>query len=147
MEHDEEVVAVPAAGRKVNHVHDAVGLLEQVEGPLVLLSLDELVGRVVELGEHNGDFVLANAQLLVVVAVEGVVLPIDRLRKIRPNGRALLLVARRKVALPLLARRVARPHTSLARVLLPAPRVRGLGPAGTYTAGGVAAAAGAEAFF
>lgn len=73
VEHDEEVKLVPAAGFKIDHVHDPVGLLQQIERPLVLLALNESIGTVIELGEDYGDLIFADAELLVVMLVERVV--------------------------------------------------------------------------
>ena len=41
VEHDEQVIHVPPALSKVDGVHDPVGLLEQIQGPLILVFLDE----------------------------------------------------------------------------------------------------------
>ena len=74
MKHHEKVKFVSAARFKIDHIHNAVGLLQQVEGSLVLLTLDEAVSAVVQLSEHDRDFVLRDTKLLIVVLVEGVVL-------------------------------------------------------------------------
>ena len=73
VEHDEEVELVPTAGFKIYHVHNPVGLLQQIERPLVLLALNEAIGTVIELGEDYGDLIFADAELLVVMLVERIV--------------------------------------------------------------------------
>lgn len=65
---------VPSALLEVDYVHDAICLLQEVQGPLILLALNEAIGTVVELGHHDGNLVLAHPQLLVVVLVERIVL-------------------------------------------------------------------------
>lgn len=78
MEHDEEMVLVTTASVKINYVHDSVRLLKKVERALVLLPLNELVGRVVQLRHDDGDLVFGHAQLFVVMSIEGVVIVIKR---------------------------------------------------------------------
>ena len=73
MEHDKKVEFVATARVKVNHVHNAVGLLKQVQSALVLLPLNESIGAVVELGHHDRDFVFAHPQLFIIVFVESIV--------------------------------------------------------------------------
>jgi hypothetical protein len=70
----EQVEFVATAHIEVDDIHDPVGLLQQVEGLLPLLSLDELGRRVIELPQDDGDFILGDAELLVVVLVKGVIL-------------------------------------------------------------------------
>ena len=49
MKEDKQVELVSSAHLKVNHVHYAVSLLQQVQCLLPLLSLDELNRRIIEL--------------------------------------------------------------------------------------------------
>lgn len=56
MEHHEQLKPVAPTTREVNHVHDPVGLLEQVQRFLKLFAFDELVRRVVQFSQHNRDF-------------------------------------------------------------------------------------------
>ena len=74
MEENEDVELVALADVEVDYIHDSVCLLEEVEGLVVLFFLDEGNGVVVEFCQHDGDFVLGDAQLLVVVLVKSVVL-------------------------------------------------------------------------
>ena len=48
---------VSAARFKIDHVHNSIGLLQQVKSPLVLLPLDEAVSAVIQLSQHDRDFV------------------------------------------------------------------------------------------
>lgn len=73
MEHYEKVIFVSSACFEVDYVHDSVCLLEQVESALVLLSLNEPVGTVVELGHHNRNLILRDAEFFVVMLVECVI--------------------------------------------------------------------------
>ena len=83
MEHYEKVKLVAPAGFEIDHVHDTIRLLQEIQSTLVLLSLDEAVCAVVELGQHDRDLVFGDAKLLIIVLIEGVVLV---------NGRILALV-------------------------------------------------------
>ena len=67
------MVAVSSAHVEVDHVHDTVGLLEEVEGSLVLLSLDELVGAVIEFSQNDRDLVFTHAEFLVIMSIKRVV--------------------------------------------------------------------------
>ena len=58
VEQDEQVEAVSAAQVEVHHVHDPVRLLQQVKRLLVLLPLDELNARVIQLSKHYRNLVL-----------------------------------------------------------------------------------------
>lgn len=78
MEHHKELVFVAAALGEVHDVHYAVRLLKQIQRPLVLLALDELVGRVIKLREHDRDFFFTHSELLVVVLVECLGFSIER---------------------------------------------------------------------
>lgn len=68
------MVFVSSARVEINHVHNAVGFLKQVKGALILLSLDELVGRVIEFGHYNRNFVFTDSELFVIVTVESIIL-------------------------------------------------------------------------
>ena len=57
MKHDEKVKFVSAARFKIDHVHNSIGLLKQVQSPLILLALDEAVSAVIQLSQHDRDFV------------------------------------------------------------------------------------------
>ena len=57
MKHDEKVEFVSAARFKIDHVHNSIGLLKQVQSPLILLALDEAVSTVIQLSQHDRDFV------------------------------------------------------------------------------------------
>ena len=70
---------------EINDIHDTVGLLEQVECPLILFSLDKTVSAVVQLSQHDWDLVLADTQLFIVVLIEGIVL-VERGRGVSPGG-------------------------------------------------------------
>jgi hypothetical protein len=70
----EQVKFVPTAHIEIDDIHDPVCLLQQVECLLPLLSLNELGGRVIKLPQDYGDFILGDAELLVVVLVKGVIL-------------------------------------------------------------------------
>ena len=74
MKHHEKVEFVSAARFKIDHVHNSIGLLQQVKSPLVLLPLDEAVGAIIQLRQHDRDFVFGDTELLIVVFVECVVL-------------------------------------------------------------------------
>ena len=65
---------VSATRFEVDYVHDTVSLLKQVQRPLVLLSLYEAISAVVKFCHYYWNLVFGDAQLLVVVLVEGVVL-------------------------------------------------------------------------
>ena len=70
----EQVEFVAAAHIEIDDIHDPVGLLQQVESLLPLLSLDELGSRVIKLPQDYRDFILGDTELLVVVLVKGVIL-------------------------------------------------------------------------
>ena len=70
----EQVEFVATAQIEIDYIHDPVGLLQQVEGLLPLLSLNELGGRVIKLPQDNRYFILGDTELLVIVLVKGVVL-------------------------------------------------------------------------
>ena len=43
MKHDEKMILITPAWYKIDHIHDAIGLLKQVERTLILLTLYKLV--------------------------------------------------------------------------------------------------------
>jgi hypothetical protein len=74
VKHDIQVVPVSDAFGEINHVHNSICFLQQVEPLIVLFLFDESDGAVVQLLEHNWDLVLGDLELLVIVLVEGLVL-------------------------------------------------------------------------
>ena len=84
VEHHEKVKLVAPAGFEIDHVHDTIRLLQEIQSTLVLLSLDEAVCAVVQLGQYDRDLVFGDAKLFIIVLIEGVVLV---------NGRILALVS------------------------------------------------------
>ena len=57
MEHHEEMEFIPSASLEVDHVHDAIGFLKEIESSLILFSLDESVCAVIELSHYNRNFI------------------------------------------------------------------------------------------
>lgn len=74
MEHDKEMELVPAARFKIDHIHDSIRLLQQVECSFVLFALDKAISTVIELSEDDWDLILGDPQLLIVVLVKSIVL-------------------------------------------------------------------------
>ena len=64
---------VTATRIKVNHVHNAVRFLKQVQSALILLPLYKAVGAVVQLRHHDRDFIFTHPQLFIIVFVESIV--------------------------------------------------------------------------
>jgi len=74
VEHDKEVELVSTARFKIDHIHDTIRLLQQVERSFVLLALNKPIRTVVEFGEDDWDLILGDPELLIVMLVEGVIL-------------------------------------------------------------------------
>ena len=74
VEKDKQVEFVATAQIEIDDIHYPVGFLQEVEGLLPLLSLDELGGRVIKLPQDYWNFILGDAKLLVVMLVKGVIL-------------------------------------------------------------------------
>ena len=68
------MILISLAGAEVYGVHDAVGLLQEVECPLVLFFLDEGNGTLVKLSQNNRYLILRDPQFFVVMFVEEVIL-------------------------------------------------------------------------
>ena len=51
------MVLVSTTGLEINDIHDAIGLLKQVQGTFKLLSLDEPIRTIVEFSHHDWDLV------------------------------------------------------------------------------------------
>jgi hypothetical protein len=58
VEENKEMELVSFADSEVDDIHNAIGLLEEIKGLVILLPLDELNGIVVEFSQDNGYFVL-----------------------------------------------------------------------------------------
>ena len=74
MEKDKQVEFVATAQIEIDDIHYPVSFLQEVEGLLPLLSLDELGSRVIKLPQDYRYFILGDPKLLVVVLVKGVIL-------------------------------------------------------------------------
>ena len=72
---------VPAARFKIDHVHNTVRLLQQVERSFVLLPLDESISTVVQLSQNYRDLILRYSELFIVVLVKGIIF-VDRARSL-----------------------------------------------------------------
>ena len=57
MEHHKQMKLISPTRFKVNHIHDPICLLQKIESPFILLSLNEPVSTVVKLGHHNGNLI------------------------------------------------------------------------------------------
>lgn len=74
MKQDEQVELVPPTEVEIDYIHDAIGLLQEVQGFLPLLTLDKLNSRVVKFTEDDRDLILGDAEFLIVMLVESVIL-------------------------------------------------------------------------
>ena len=55
---------VSPARFKIDHVHNAISFLEQIERSFILLSFDKSIGAVIQLSEDDGDLILGHSELL-----------------------------------------------------------------------------------
>ena len=80
MEHDEEVILISSAIFEINHIHNAVRFLKEIQGSFELFSLDKSIRAVVQLSHDDRDLILGHSQLFVVMLVEGVIVILCALR-------------------------------------------------------------------
>lgn len=73
MEHNVQVISVFEAFGEVDDVHDPVCFLQQIQAFIVLLFLDKRHGAVVQLVQHDGNLILRDFELFIVMTVERLV--------------------------------------------------------------------------
>ena len=64
---------VSPARFKIDHVHNAISFLEQIERSFILLSFNKSIGAIVQLGEDDGDLILGHSELLVIMLIKGII--------------------------------------------------------------------------
>ena len=73
VKHDEQMVQISSAWGKVDRIHDTVSLLKKIERSFELVLFDKGYGTFIELCQHNGNLILGNTELFVIMFVEKIV--------------------------------------------------------------------------
>ena len=73
MKEDEQIEFVSSAQIEIHHIHNAVGLLQEIQSLFPLVTFDKLDRGVIQLPKNNWYLVFWYAELLIIVFIESVI--------------------------------------------------------------------------